>query len=128
MTMIESYDTGISHHIGAYADAVRVPAGYATVHLSGTPGLRADGSVPESFDDEARQAWENVRTALRAAGADLADVISVRSWLTRPDDIAAYSAVRKEFITHEPVFMLGVVSQLVWPQLSVEVEVTAAIR
>jgi 2-iminobutanoate/2-iminopropanoate deaminase len=128
MTMIESYDTGISHHIGAYADAVRVPAGYATVYLSGTPGLRADGSVPESFEDEARQAWENVRTALRAAGADLADVISVRSWLTRPDDITAYSAVRKEFITHEPVFMLGVVSQLVWPQLSVEVEVTAAIR
>jgi hypothetical protein len=40
-------------------------------------------------------------------------------------DIPAYAAVRSEMIKHEPAFMLGVISGLVWPQLRVEIEVTA---
>jgi hypothetical protein len=33
--------------------------------------------------------------------------------------------VRKEFIQHEPAFMLAVIDGLVWPNLRVEIEVTA---
>ena len=36
-----------------------------------------------------------------------------------------YAAVRSEVIKHEPTFMLGVLSGLVWPQIRVETEVTA---
>jgi hypothetical protein len=36
-----------------------------------------------------------------------------------------YAAVRSEVIKHEPTFMLGVLSGLVWPQIRVEIEVTA---
>ena len=32
---------------------------------------------------------------------------------------------RSEVIKHEPTFMLGVLSGLVWPQIRVEIEVTA---
>ena len=35
------------------------------------------------------------------------------------------TAVRSEVIKHEPTFMLGVLSGLVWPQIRVEIEVTA---
>jgi 2-iminobutanoate/2-iminopropanoate deaminase len=49
----------------------------------------------------------------------------VRQWLTSADDIPAYVAVRKEFIKHEPAFMLGVIPGLVWPQIRVEIEVIA---
>jgi enamine deaminase RidA (YjgF/YER057c/UK114 family) len=51
--------------------------------------------------------------------------VSVRQYLTRPEDIATYVAVRKEMITHEPAFMLMVVDSLVWPQIHVEIEVIA---
>jgi 2-iminobutanoate/2-iminopropanoate deaminase len=50
----------------------------------------------------------------------------VRHWLTNAADIAAYAAVRSEVIQHEPAFMLGVIDALVWPNLRVEIEVTAA--
>jgi hypothetical protein len=30
-------------------------------------------------------------------------------------------------ITHQPVFMLGVIPALVWPNIRVEIEVTAAL-
>lgn len=41
------------------------------------------------------------------------------------DDIAAYVAVRSEFLHHEPAFMLGVISGLVRPEFKVEIEVIA---
>lgn len=123
----QSFSTGTAHHIGRYADAVRVPAGYDRVVTSGTPGLRPDGTVPEDFAEEAAQAWRNVAAALSAAGAQLTDIISVRQWLTSADDIPAYAAVRKEVIKHEPVFMLAVIPGLVWPKLRVEIEVTAVV-
>jgi 2-iminobutanoate/2-iminopropanoate deaminase len=124
----ESIMTGVADHIGNYADAVRVPAGVDLIHTSGTPGLRTDGTLPEDFSEEAAQAWRNVEEALARAGVTLGDIVSVRQWLTDPADIPAYAAVRSSVITHQPVFMLGVIPALVWPSIRVEIEVTAAVR
>ncbi|HEY2500541.1 MAG TPA: Rid family hydrolase [Mycobacterium sp.] len=121
----ECISTGIAAHIGQYADAVRIPAGAEVIYTSGTPGLRPDGTLPEDFTDEVTQAWRNVEEALRRAGAALTDIVSVRQWLTDANDIPAYAAVRSKVITHEPVFMLAVIPALVWPNIRVEVEVTA---
>jgi enamine deaminase RidA (YjgF/YER057c/UK114 family) len=128
MTSPQTYSTGVAHMIGRYSDAVRVPAGYDQIITSGTPGLRPDGTRPEDFAEEARQAWRNVAGALAAAGAQLTDIVSVRQWLTSADDIKTYAAVRSEVIKHEPAFMLGVLPGLVWPQIRVEIEVTAVVR
>jgi 2-iminobutanoate/2-iminopropanoate deaminase len=121
----QAVKTGVASHLGRYADVVVVPAGYRHFYVSGTPGLRADGTLPEEFAEEARQAWRNVAAALAAAGAELTDIVSVRQWLTSTEDVAAYVAVRAEVISHEPAFMLGIVSGLIWPQIRVEIEVTA---
>jgi 2-iminobutanoate/2-iminopropanoate deaminase len=123
----ETYSAGFAHQIGRYSDAVRVPAGRDQIIVSGTPGLDEAGVIPADFADEARQAWRNVATILEKAGASLSDIASVRQYLTRPEDIAAYVAVRKEMITHEPAFMLMVVDALVWPTVHVEIEVVALV-
>ena len=120
----ESISTGVAAHIGRYADAVRIPAGADVIYTSGTPGLRPDGTLPQDFT-EVTQAWRNVEEALRRAGAALTDIVSVRQWLTDAADIPAYAAVRSKVIKHEPVFMLAVIPALVWPNIRVEVEVTA---
>ena len=125
MTSPQSFSTGIAHQIGRYADAVKVPAGYEQIFVSGTPGLTADGSLPEEFSQEAMQAWRNVAAALSRAGAELTDIVSVRQWLTSADDIPAYAAVRAEVIKHEPASMLAVIPGLVWPRFRVEIEVIA---
>jgi 2-iminobutanoate/2-iminopropanoate deaminase len=95
--------------------------------VSGTPGLDEAGAIPADFADEARQAWRNVAAILEKAGASLGDIVSVRQYLTRQQDIEAYVAVRKEMITHEPAFMLMVVDALVWPTIHVEIEVVALV-
>ena len=62
----ETYDAGISHQIGRYSDAIRVPAGqgHDQIIVSGTPGLDENGAIPADFADEARQAWQNIGAIL----------------------------------------------------------------
>lgn len=126
MTTITPIFTGVAAHIASYADAVAVSGGGGTqIFVSGTPGLRDDGTPPEDFTDEARQCWVNVENALAKAGAKLTDVVSMRQWLTNSDYLAAYLAVSKEIIRHQPAGMLAIIEGLVWPNLRVEVEVIA---
>lgn len=127
MTTIESFDAGVAHQIGRYADAVRVPAGYDQILVSGTPGITADGSVPDDIAGESTQAWRNISAVLSLAGASLADIVSIRQWLTDAGDIGAYVTVRSHFVKHEPASFLGVIPALVWPNLKVEVEVIAGV-
>jgi 2-iminobutanoate/2-iminopropanoate deaminase len=41
------------------------------------------------------------------------------------DNVPAYLAVSKEIIHHQPAAMLSIIDGLAWPNLRVEVEVTA---
>jgi enamine deaminase RidA (YjgF/YER057c/UK114 family) len=128
MTTITPIFTGVAAHIAIYADAVAVPgSGGTQIFVSGTPGLREDGTPPEDFTDEARQCWANVENALGKAGAKLTDIVYMRQWLTSRDNVSAYLAVGKEIIHHQPAAMLSIIDGLVWPNLRVEVEVTAIV-
>jgi enamine deaminase RidA (YjgF/YER057c/UK114 family) len=120
-------DARVSRHIGTCSDAVAIPAGATQVVLSGTPGLRPDGTLPEDLAEEAGQASDNVCEALRRAGADLGSIGQVRSWLTDRDDIDAYVEVRKDVISHRPAYMLVLVPQLIRPSLRLEIEATAVV-
>ncbi len=127
MTATEPIDAGIARQIGHYADAVRVPAGYDQILVSGTPGLTPDGSLAADITGQATQAWRNIQATLNQAGASLSDIVSVRQWLTSAEDTPAYVEVRSKFITHKPAFMLGVIPGLVRPGFLIEIEVVAAV-
>jgi 2-iminobutanoate/2-iminopropanoate deaminase len=125
MTTITRIRTGVADHIGKYADAVAVSNGATQIFVSGTPGVREDGTLPEEFTDEARQCWANVENALGKAGAKLTDIVYMRQWVTSRENASAYLAVSKEIIRHEPAAMFSIIDGLVWPNIRVEVEVTA---
>jgi enamine deaminase RidA (YjgF/YER057c/UK114 family) len=117
----------VADHIGHYADAVTVSGGGTTIFVSGTPGLRGDGTPPEDFADEARQCWANVEHALDKAGARLTDIVYMRQWLTSRDHVSAYLEVSREIVHHRPAAHLSIIDGLVWPNLRVEVEVIAVL-
>ncbi|MGV0715060.1 Rid family hydrolase [Mycolicibacterium sp. XJ662] len=127
MTTVTPIVTGVAAHIGSYADALAVSAGGTWLFVSGTPGLREDGTLPEDFADEARQCWANVENALGRAGAKLTDIVYMRQWLTSRDNVSAYLTVSKEIVRHQPAAMLSIIDGLVWPDIRVEVEVTAIV-
>jgi enamine deaminase RidA (YjgF/YER057c/UK114 family) len=127
MNTAQTFDAGVSHQIGRYSDAIRVPAGYDQIVVSGTPGIDENGDLPADFADEARQAWRNVAAILEKAGASIGDIVSIRQYLTREDDIKAYAAVQREILTHEPAAMLLVARAMVWPEIRVEIEAVALV-
>ena len=56
--------------------AVRVPAGYATIHVGGQNGVGTNGElIGPGLAEQARQALVNVAACLDAAGASLSDVV-----------------------------------------------------
>ena len=124
---IQIIETGIASQIGRYADAVRIPAGYDQIVLSGTPGLAPDGTLPDGIAAQSEQAWTNVRNILEAAGSGITDIVSVRQWLRNAEDVPACVEVRKRFVEHRPTFMLGVDIGLVRPEFLVEIEVVAVV-
>jgi 2-iminobutanoate/2-iminopropanoate deaminase len=127
MNAPQTYDAGIARQIGRYPDAIRVPAGYDQIVVSGTPGLDENGNIPADFADEARQVWRNVAAILEKAGASISDIVSVRQYLTREEDIKTYVEVRNEMVTHEPAGMLLVAKAMAWPEIRVEVEAVALV-
>jgi 2-iminobutanoate/2-iminopropanoate deaminase len=120
-------DIGVAKQIGAYSDSVIAAPNLRWLMTSGTPGLSATGDLPTNIAGQAELAWKHIIRMLEQADMAIADIVKVTQYPTRAEDIPAYAKVRSQFLCDvRPAFMLLVVSQLVWPQILVEVEVMAA--
>jgi len=99
------------------------------VAVSGSTGRDVDGRiVPGGAYAQARQAIENLQTALAAVGGSLADVIRTRVFIV---DITEWEAVARAhceaFAQHPPASSLIGVNALFEPDILVEIEADAII-
>ena len=77
---------------------------------------------------QARQAFENIRRCLAAAGATFADVCKVTVYLKRITDREQVNTVRKEYFgAARPASTLIEISQFVRPDLLLEIESIAVL-
>lgn len=122
-------------------DTLARPSGFThavrhgdTVHLSGQTAMDVSGAIVEGdIVDQFRQALSNVLTALRAAGSEPSDLLSVRIYLV---DIPGYQARGKEIgaVWKQlcgPTYpaMTGVGVTALWqPEALIEIEAVAARR
>jgi enamine deaminase RidA (YjgF/YER057c/UK114 family) len=123
----KTHDIGIARQIGDYSDAVEVRPNSRWLMTSGTPGLSESGELPPDITGQAALAWKHTLRMLEKAGMTVDDLVKVTQYLTRPEDIPAYVAVRKRILGEaRPVFMLVVVPALIRPGFLLEIEVIAA--
>jgi enamine deaminase RidA (YjgF/YER057c/UK114 family) len=121
------HDIGVAARIGKYSDAIEVAQPSRFLFLSGTPGLDNAGRLPDSFEEQADQAWRNIFTLLQRAGMGPEHLVKVTQYLTRQEDIASYPPIRARWLgDHRPASMLSVIPALVWPEFLIEIEVIAA--
>lgn len=100
------------------------------VHVSGTTALDGDGRVVGAGDPYAQtvQALRNIETALRAAGASLADVARTRMYVTNMDQWREIGRAHGEFFgSVRPASTMVEVSRLIAPDMLIEIEVDAVI-
>ncbi|GHO71495.1 enamine deaminase RidA [Ktedonobacter sp. SOSP1-52] len=97
------------------------------LHTSGTPGIKPDGTVPETIEEQADQAWKNILAILESAGMGVADIVKVNQYLIHAEDKSAYIQVRGRYLGEVcPAGMFSVVTELIYPEILVELEVIAA--
>jgi enamine deaminase RidA (YjgF/YER057c/UK114 family) len=109
-----------------YSQAVRVGD---LVFVSGQAGWNERLEVPNDYSAECRAAFENLGIVLRAAGCDFAHIVEATSLHTTGTDLAAFWAVRNEFIRPPwPAWTTIGDIGLAFPTMRVEIKVTAAAR
>jgi reactive intermediate/imine deaminase len=70
-----------------------------TVYLSGEIGRRADGTLPDCIEAQARQTMDNIGVALKSAGLGWGDVVKCTVMLDNMADWPAYNLV---YVTYFP--------------------------
>ena len=119
------------------------PAGYShvakvnrgsIVYLSGQVPSDASGKLVGEGDFEAQveQIFANLKIAVEAAGATMADIVKLNSYLVAEvsqDDLPKMRAIRDRYLDREkpPASTLVVVSRLARPGWLIEIEAVAAI-
>ena len=107
------------------------------IFVSGTSARRADDSIAGAQAGESghydldirvqtRAVIENIRAILASAGATLADVVEVSTYLVSMQDFSAYNEVYGEFFGYQgPARTTVAVAELPHPHLRVEIKVVA---
>ncbi len=118
------FSGGVWETAYGYARAMRVGR---FVLVSGCTSM-AEGRVryPADPGSQLRVAIETAREALAEFGADVADVVRTRMYVTHRRDCDAVGRVHAEvFGEHPPVATMVIVSGLLHPDMRVEIEVEA---
>ena len=80
--------------IGPYSQATMAGD---TLYVSGQLPIAADGTMPESIEEQTRQSLNNIGYILEEAGLSFADVTKTCVLLAHINDFAAMNAVYSEF-------------------------------
>ena len=108
---------------------VVVVEGRKTIFVSGQLARNARGEVvaPGDMRAQLRQVGENIKAALAAAGATLADIVKTNTYVTDIEEYFRHVDVRMEYFGALPTSTTIEVSRLAHPDLVVEVEVIAMV-
>lgn len=108
-----------------YSRAVRVGP---SISVTGTVGVLADGTFPDTLEAQARRSLEIISAALEALGSGLRDVVRTRIYLT---DISKWEEAGRAhgdlFGDIRPATTIVEVSRLIDDAALVEIEVDAVV-
>lgn len=112
--------------VGPYSHTAVVPAGTELVFIAGQVGMRADGSIPTAFADQAEVTFLNLRACLAAHGLDVTAVVKLGAFVLPGQDFQALRVAReRHFGTHRPTSTTVYVPQLASPAFLLEIEAVA---
>ena len=115
--------------VANYKMATRMEGG-RLLYISGQVAWDAAGNLVGKGDvrAQARQAFENLRGVLQAAGGDVQNLMKITTYITKIEDFPAVAEARSATFSGElPASTLIVVKALFHPDFLIEVEAVAAV-
>ena len=108
---------------------VVVVEGKKTIFVSGQLARDGAGNVVGAHDmrTQLRQVGENIKAALAAAGATLADIVKTNTYVTDIEEFFKHVDIRMEYFGALPTSTTIEVRRLAHPDLMVEVEAIAVV-
>lgn len=111
---------------GGYSMGLELSQHRRLLFISGQVPEKTDGSVPEGFEAQCEQAWQNVIAVLAAAGLGITHLVKVTTFLTDLDQVVANRAVRRKMLRgHEPALTV-MIAETVDSKWLLEIEAIAA--
>lgn len=110
---------------GGYAQAYEVTGGSRTLCISGQIPVRRNGSIPNSFVDQARIVWKNVEAQLKAAGMGLDNIVKHTTYLSDRRYADENSEVRREILGHRTPALTVIIADIYDAEWLLEVEAIA---
>lgn len=96
---IEHINSPDAHNLkSGYSQAVAVSEHSRTLYVSGQIPVRQDGTVPETFTEQAEQAWANVEAQLKASGMGMGNIVRHTTYLSNRKYRAENSEVRRRVL------------------------------
>lgn len=127
--MLKTRNTStIAPSAAMYSHSVEIPPNARWLYTAGQVGMRPDGTVPDSFEAQHDQIWQNVLAILADAGMGPEDIVRLNVYSTQPEGLKFLRPHREKYLSpgHVPASTWVVVSQLANPKWVVEMEVVAA--
>lgn len=119
--------TELGAPLGPYSQGLVVPAQSQLLLLTGQTPLREDGSIPDTFEEQAELVWHRIGLVLAGAGLSTQHICRVVTYLVDPADAPAHARVRARHLgSARPASTGIVVPRLFNVAYKLEVEVTAA--
>lgn len=93
--MLKAFDAkAVAPPFSRYAHGVEVAADTRLLFISGQPGIRPDGTLPDSEAGQHAQAWANILAILAEAGMGPRDLVEVTVYITTRSGVPIYRAER----------------------------------
>jgi enamine deaminase RidA (YjgF/YER057c/UK114 family) len=127
MPVIQHNPPGVFPPYRAYSHANEIRGDARLLIISGLNGYREDGkSMPRSFEEQGDLVWGHMGTILRAAGMDYGNLVSVRTYLAKPEYDGANVRLRMKYLGDNKPALTVICCQLLLPEWKLEVEAMAA--
>jgi enamine deaminase RidA (YjgF/YER057c/UK114 family) len=98
--------------------------------ISGQVGLRPDGSIPETIEEQTECAFQRTQEILRLSGLDFSDLVEVVSYhVDMAANIQGFLSVKKVFTMKPyPAWSMVGIAALARPAFKIEIRSVAALR
>jgi len=110
-----------------YSPAVRAGG---LVFIAGQVGIRPDGTIPDSAEEQIELAFKRLGAILKHEGLDFENLVELVSYHVRIDEqLGSFREIKERFVKKEfPAWTILGVASLARPNLLIEIKAVAAAK